>query len=115
MWSLIGRPTLNLEPADASLAQAAQVFQVGLLRDKASADLGYAAVPLSAIHDRAAHAARVPADGLLRVPGAAADVHQAGLTVVRSRHPWQRPPRRGPLSTCRPCGRSRTRSSALPG
>ena len=57
MWSLIGRPTLNLEPADASLAQAAQVFQVGLLRDKASADLGYAAVPLSAIHDRAAHAA----------------------------------------------------------
>jgi squalene-associated FAD-dependent desaturase len=57
MWSLIGRPTLNLEPGDASLAQAAQVFQVGLLRDKASADLGYASVPLSAIHDRAGRTA----------------------------------------------------------
>ena len=56
MWSLIGRPTLNLEPDDASLAQAAQVFQVGLLSDNASADLGYASVPLSAIHDRAARA-----------------------------------------------------------
>ena len=31
IWELIARPTLNLAVADASLAQAAQVFQVGLL------------------------------------------------------------------------------------
>ncbi|HVW18507.1 MAG TPA: hydroxysqualene dehydroxylase HpnE, partial [Solirubrobacteraceae bacterium] len=57
VWRLIGRPTLNLEPADASLAQAAQVFQVGLLEDAAAADVGYARVPLGAIHDDAARAA----------------------------------------------------------
>jgi squalene-associated FAD-dependent desaturase len=53
IWSLIIRPTLNLEPADASLAQAAYVFQVGLLRDRAAGDIGYARAPLSEIHDRA--------------------------------------------------------------
>jgi squalene-associated FAD-dependent desaturase len=57
IWSLIIRPTLNLEPAQASLAQAAQVFQVGLLRDRAAGDIGYARAPLSEIHDRAAMAA----------------------------------------------------------
>jgi squalene-associated FAD-dependent desaturase len=56
IWSLIVRPTLNLEPADASLAQAAQVFQVGLLSDRGAGDIGYARVPLSEIHDRAAMA-----------------------------------------------------------
>jgi squalene-associated FAD-dependent desaturase len=57
IWSLIVRPTLNLDPADASLAQAAQVFQVGLLGERAAGDIGYARVPLSEIHDRAAMAA----------------------------------------------------------
>jgi squalene-associated FAD-dependent desaturase len=56
IWSLIIRPTLNLEPAQASLAQAAQVFQVGLLRDRSAGDIGYARAPLSEIHDRAATA-----------------------------------------------------------
>jgi hydroxysqualene dehydroxylase len=54
IWDLIARPTLNLAPADASLAQAAQVFRVGLLEDSTAADIGYARVPLSEIHDRAA-------------------------------------------------------------
>jgi squalene-associated FAD-dependent desaturase len=54
IWSLIIRPTLNLEPVQASLAQAAQVFQVGLLRDRGAGDIGYARAPLSEIHDRAA-------------------------------------------------------------
>jgi squalene-associated FAD-dependent desaturase len=54
LWDLISRPTLNLEPAAASLAQAAQVFQVGLLRDAAAGDVGYARSPLSDIHDLAA-------------------------------------------------------------
>jgi squalene-associated FAD-dependent desaturase len=61
IWSLIIRPTLNLEPAQASLAQAAQVFQVGLLRDRAAGDIGYARQPLSEIHDRAATAALIRA------------------------------------------------------
>lgn len=57
VWGLIGRPTLNLDPTDASLAQAAYVFQVGLLQDSAAGDVGYARVPLSAIHDKAARRA----------------------------------------------------------
>jgi squalene-associated FAD-dependent desaturase len=54
IWELITRPTLNLGVDEASLAQAAQVFQVGLLSDAAAADIGWAVAPLSEIHDRAA-------------------------------------------------------------
>ncbi len=57
LWGLIVRPTLNLDPADASLAQAAQVFSVGLLAERSAGDIGYARVPLSEIHDRAAQRA----------------------------------------------------------
>jgi squalene-associated FAD-dependent desaturase len=54
IWSLICRPTVNLSVEDASLAQAAQVFQVGLLGEASAGDVGHAIVPLSEIHDRAA-------------------------------------------------------------
>lgn len=54
IWDLIARPTLNLAPADASLAQAAQVFRVGLLHDRTASDVGYARVPLGDIHNLAA-------------------------------------------------------------
>ena len=54
LWELIVRPTLNLTCEDASLAQVAQVFQVGLLHDPAAGDIGHARVPLSDIHDVAA-------------------------------------------------------------
>jgi hydroxysqualene dehydroxylase len=54
LWGLIVRPTVNLDPAEASLAQVAQVFQVGLLREAAAGDIGYAQAPLSEIHDVAA-------------------------------------------------------------
>jgi squalene-associated FAD-dependent desaturase len=57
IWGLIVRPTLNLDPDEASLAQVAQVFQVGLLSDAAAGDLGYAQAPLSEIHDVAARRA----------------------------------------------------------
>jgi squalene-associated FAD-dependent desaturase len=57
LWELIARPTLNLVCEHASLAQAAQVFQVGLLRERDAADVGYARVPLSEIHDVAAQRA----------------------------------------------------------
>jgi squalene-associated FAD-dependent desaturase len=51
LWGLIARPTLNLIADDASLAQAAYVFQTGLLSDRAAGDVGWARVPLSEIHD----------------------------------------------------------------
>jgi squalene-associated FAD-dependent desaturase len=51
IWELIVRPTVNLTVDEASLAQAAQVFQVGLLGDAAAGDIGWAAVPLGEIHD----------------------------------------------------------------
>ena len=57
IWELITRPAVNLGVTEASLAQAAQVFQVGLLGDAAAGDIGWAAVPLSEIHDRAARRA----------------------------------------------------------
>jgi squalene-associated FAD-dependent desaturase len=57
IWRLIALPTINLEPDDASLAQAAQVFQVGLLSDPGAGDVGHARVPLSALHDAPARRA----------------------------------------------------------
>jgi squalene-associated FAD-dependent desaturase len=57
LWGLIVRPTLNLVPDEASLAQVAQVFQVGLLREATAGDIGYAHAPLSEIHDVAARRA----------------------------------------------------------
>lgn len=50
LWDLIALPTLNLHAEDASLAMAAFVFQTGLLNDAAAGDVGYARLPLSAIH-----------------------------------------------------------------
>ncbi|HWD69380.1 MAG TPA: hydroxysqualene dehydroxylase HpnE [Solirubrobacteraceae bacterium] len=57
IWELIVRPTINLTVDGASLAQAAQVFQVGLLTDAEAGDIGWARVPLGEIHDTAARAA----------------------------------------------------------
>jgi squalene-associated FAD-dependent desaturase len=67
LWGLIVRPTLNLEPRESSLAQAAQVFQVGLLREAAAGDIGYARAPLSEIHDVAAQRALVSAGVAVRL------------------------------------------------
>ena len=57
IWELIVRPTVNLTVDDASLAQAAQVFQVGLLGDASAGDIGWAVVPLGEIHDTCGQAA----------------------------------------------------------
>jgi len=51
VWRLIGLPTLNLEPAEASLAQAAYVFRTALLEHNSAADIGWSRVPLSDLHD----------------------------------------------------------------
>ena len=57
VWGLVVRPTLDLDPDDASLAQAAQVFQLGLLEDSSAGDIGHARAPLADIHDEAARRA----------------------------------------------------------
>ncbi|MDT7744364.1 MAG: hydroxysqualene dehydroxylase [Actinomycetota bacterium] len=57
LWDLIGTPTLNATADDASLALAATVFRIGLLGDAGAGDIGWSAVPLGDLHDRAARRA----------------------------------------------------------
>lgn len=54
LWGIVATATLNLRPDDASLALAAKVFRTGLLDHADAADVGYAAVPLGALHSTAA-------------------------------------------------------------
>jgi squalene-associated FAD-dependent desaturase len=77
VWELIARPTLNLVTADASLAQAAYVFQQGLLRDAAAGDVGYAHVPLGEIHDVAAGRALAQAGVTVRL--------RTGVSAIEAR------------------------------
>jgi squalene-associated FAD-dependent desaturase len=51
LWDLIARPTLNVVAAEASLAQAAQVFRTGLLTAAGAGDVGWARAPLGDVHD----------------------------------------------------------------
>jgi squalene-associated FAD-dependent desaturase len=67
LWRLITVATLNLEPCDASLAQAAYVFQTGLLRDTAAGDVGWSDVPLSQLHDGPARRALAQAGAEVHV------------------------------------------------
>jgi squalene-associated FAD-dependent desaturase len=54
LWDLICIPTVNLPAAEASLALATTVFQIGLLTDAAASDIGWSRIPLSELHgDRA--------------------------------------------------------------
>jgi squalene-associated FAD-dependent desaturase len=78
VWGLIVRPTLNLDPSEASLAQAAQVFQVGLLRDASAGDVGYAHAPLSEIHDVAARRALLGRGIDVRLRHGATTIDEAG-------------------------------------
>lgn len=54
LWDLIGVATLNAHAAEASLALAATVFQVGLLEQTDAADIGWPRVPLQRLHGDAA-------------------------------------------------------------
>ena len=51
LWELISLPTLNVRAGEASLLAAARTFQMGVLDDATGADLGWATVPLSRLHD----------------------------------------------------------------
>jgi squalene-associated FAD-dependent desaturase len=55
-WDLICLPTVNLHASEASLAAAAFVFQVGVFGGGGAADIGWARVPLQALHGDAAEA-----------------------------------------------------------
>ncbi len=50
LWGLITLPTINLGVDEASLALGAKVFRTGFLDHAAAADLGWARVPLNALH-----------------------------------------------------------------
>jgi hydroxysqualene dehydroxylase len=50
LWDLVGVATLNARAADASLALAATVFQLGLLTDAGAADIGWSNVALQELH-----------------------------------------------------------------
>jgi hydroxysqualene dehydroxylase len=54
LWDLVGVATMNARAADASLAIAATVFQIGLLTESDAADLGWSDVPLQRLHGDAA-------------------------------------------------------------
>lgn len=86
LWDLITVPTLNLPAARASLGLAAMVFQTGLLSQAGAADIGYARVPLSALHvDPAARALReAGAEVRLRAPAAAVETDGRAVTGVRT-------------------------------
>lgn len=69
-WDLLIRPTVNAPARDASLALATRVFQTGLLEAAGNADIGWARVPLQALHAEPA-AAKLEAAGAtvrLRAP-----------------------------------------------
>jgi squalene-associated FAD-dependent desaturase len=85
LWELITRPTVNLGCDEASLAQAAYVFQEGLLSDRAAGDLGHARAPLSEIHDVAARRALAQAgvDVRLRTGVAAIETGIESAFAVR--------------------------------
>ena len=76
LWDLIARPTLNLPAADASLALAAMVFRTGLLSDSRAADIGYARVPLAALHAE-------PAARALRAAGASIHTDAPVVGIAR--------------------------------
>jgi squalene-associated FAD-dependent desaturase len=81
IWRLIALPTLNLEPREASLAQAAQVFRTGLLTDAPAADIGWARVPLSGLHD-------APARRALAAAGVAVELRRRVERIVPAGGGW---------------------------
>ena len=83
IWDLIVRPTINLTSEEASLAQAALVFRLGLLERTDAGDIGHAVVPLGRIHDVAGRAAlaRAGVDVRLRTAAAAIASDADGFSV----------------------------------
>ena len=87
-WDLIVLPTINVAAADASLKLAAKVFVTGLLTEAPAADIGWARIPLSALHGEASRRAlesagariltRAAVTGIRPGPGGRLVVHARG-------------------------------------
>ncbi len=77
LWDLVGRATLNITASEASLAQAAMVFQVGLLTETGAADIGWSRVPLGRLHGEAAAAALTAAGATVRTNTKVESIAQA--------------------------------------
>ncbi len=86
-WDLFIRATINLPPADASLALAVKVFQTGLLMDASAGDIGISRVPLSHLHADPAmrELETLGATVHLRAPVDAVECGPQGQSVIRSR------------------------------
>jgi hydroxysqualene dehydroxylase len=67
LWDLVGVATLNATAAQASLALAATVFQIGLLTDAPAADIGWSLVPLRELHGDAARTSLEAAGANVRI------------------------------------------------
>ncbi|MEI6448325.1 MAG: hydroxysqualene dehydroxylase HpnE [Actinomycetes bacterium] len=66
LWDLVSLPTLNVRATEASLLAAARTLQMGLLHDAAAADIGWATVPLSRLHNDLAGQALAAAGVVVR-------------------------------------------------
>jgi squalene-associated FAD-dependent desaturase len=85
LWDMVGVATLNATAANASLALAATVFQVGLLTETAAADIGWSRVPLSRLHAEPARQCLAAAGAQVRTGArVVAIAPYAGRWIVRS-------------------------------
>ena len=84
LWDLVGVATLNAPAGRASLALAATVFQLGLLREARAGDIGWSAVPLQRLHGDPAARAVAAAGGTVRTGVKASGLRQraGGWTVL---------------------------------
>ena len=85
-WDLVVLPTVNVPAAEASLKLAAKVFVTGLLTRASAADVGWATVPLSALHGDAARKALERGGAEVRVGSRVTGVRAGpdGRLVVRA-------------------------------
>ncbi len=89
-WELLVRPTLNVDPRQASLAMVAKVFQTGLLESRDGADLGWGRGPLQTLIGEPALRALDAAGAIVRVGEQVEALRRgAGGVEVRCRGEWQ--------------------------
>ena len=74
LWNLIVLPTVNATAAESSLKLAAKVFVTGLLTEAAAADIGWAKIPLSALHGDASQRTLLEAGGEVRTRARVSEV-----------------------------------------
>ena len=77
LWELVGIATLNARADDVSLALAATVFQIGMLRGTSNGDIGWSAIPLQQLHGDAA-------DDALAQAGARVNLRSTVRSLSRS-------------------------------